>query len=168
MSISSNLVQIKINPGGVAAFGQSLPILHPELSPCGNRYHFDQYGREADPNSIDTLTCPGFFSAEGIIENENSLRSFLSPKYFGLPAGISGGADTLFGTAGSAGRLIDFTKEIPIMVGGKNTNIGPGGVGAAADRAFQQAGLQTLGAATVVPEFATSPQGYIKMRYYNQ
>ena len=116
MSISSNLVQIKINPGGVAAFGQSLPILHPELSPCGNRYHFDQYGREADPNSIDTLTCPGKFSAESIIENENSLRSFLSPRYFGLPLGVSGGGDTLFGNAGSAGRTIDFITDIPLLL----------------------------------------------------
>ena len=172
MSISSQLVQVKINPGGVASFGQSLPILHPELSPCANRYHFDQYGREASPYSIDTLTCPGAFSAETIVENENSLRPFLSPKYFGLPLGVSGGGDTLFGNAGSAGRLIDFTKEIPVEVGGKITNIGAGGVGAEADRALRQSAMQNLGTVAFTPDFqptqsTTSPQGYVRMRYYN-
>ncbi len=145
MSISSNLVQIKINPGGVAAFGQSLPILHPELSPCAARYNFDQYGREAPAESIDTETCPGLYSAESRIEVENSLRPFLSPKYFGLPLGISGGADTLFGNAGSAGRTIDNIKDIELNLGGAGTKNIQTSPGVAADSSFQKAGLQTAG-----------------------
>ena len=95
--ITSNLAQVKINSGGVAPFGQSLPILHPELSPCADRGAFDQYGRPAAPDSIDTMTCPGLFTANTRIEVENSLRPFISPLYFNLPIGISGGADTMFG-----------------------------------------------------------------------
>jgi hypothetical protein len=151
MSISSNLVQIKINPGGVAAFGQSLPILHPELSPCAARYNFDQYGREAPAESIDTETCPGLYSAESRIEVENSLRPFLSPKYFGLPLGISGGADTLFGNAGSAGRTIDYVRDIDLSLGGMGTKNIQTSPGVAADTAVRQSAMQNLGQVAFVP-----------------
>ena len=151
MSISSNLVQIKINPGGVAAFGQSLPILHPELSPCSARYSFDQYGREAPPESIDTETCPGLYSATTRIEVENSLRPFLSPKYFGLPLGISGGADTLFGNAGSAGRTIDYVRDIDLSLGGMGTKNIQTSPGVAADTAVRQSAMQNLGQVAFIP-----------------
>ena len=112
MSISSQLVQTKINSGGVAQYGASMSTLIPQLSPCADRYGFDQYGREASPDSVNSLTCPGVFSSMNRIDVENSLRPFLSPKYFGLPLGISGGADTLFGNAGSAGRTIDYVRDL--------------------------------------------------------
>ena len=126
--ITSNLAQVKINAGGVAPFGQSLPILHPELSPCAMRYGFDQYGREAPPDSVNSLTCPGLFSASTRIDVENSLRPFLSPRYFDLPIGISGGADTMFGNASIGGRIsiAGYDKNIPIEVqalSGHNKNI---------------------------------------------
>ena len=151
MSISSNLVQIKINPGGVAAFGQSLPILHPDLSPCSARYSVDQYGREAPPESIDTETCPGLYSATSRIEVENSLRPFLSPKYFGLPLGISGGADTLFGNAGSAGRTIDAVRDIELNLGAAGTKNIQTSPGVAADTALQKAAMQNLGQISFQP-----------------
>ena len=151
MSISSQLVQVKINPGGVAAFGQSLPILHPELSPCSARYSYDQYGREAPPESIDTETCPGLYSAMTRIDVENSLRPFLSPKYFGLPLGISGGADTLFGNAGLAGRTIDYVKDIELNLGGMGTKNIQTSPGVAADTAVRQSAMQNLGQVAFVP-----------------
>ena len=154
MSISSNLVQIKINPGGVAAFGQSLPILYPELSPCSARFSVDQYGREAPPESIDTETCPGLYSATTRIEVENSLRPFLSPKYFGLPLGITGGADTLFGNAGSAGRTIDTVRDIELNLGGMGTKNIQTSPGVAADTAVRQSAMQNLGQVAFVPNVA--------------
>lgn len=118
MSISSQLVQTKINSGGIAQFGASMSTLIPELSPCGDRYGFDQYGREAPPDSVDSLTCPGLFSSEVRINVENSLRPFLSPRYFDLPVGISGGADTLFGNAAIGGRvsIAGYNQNVPIEV----------------------------------------------------
>ncbi len=128
MSISSQLVQTKINSGGIAQFGASMSTLIPELSPCGDRYGFDQYGREAPPDSVDSLTCPGLFSSEVRINVENSLRPFLSPRYFDLPIGISGGADTLFGNAGIGGRVSvsGYNQNVPIDISalsGANKNI---------------------------------------------
>jgi hypothetical protein len=128
MSISSQLVQTKINSGGIAQFGASMSTLIPELSPCGDRFGFDQYGRQAPPDSVDSLTCPGMFSSEVRINVENSLRPFLSPRYFDLPVGISGGADTLFGNAAIGGRvsIAGYDKNIPIetsMLSGANKNI---------------------------------------------
>ena len=66
--VSNNIPSNKINVGGVAAFGQSLAILHPELSPCGQRYAFDQYGRPAPPDSLDTTSCAGRFDPSERIE----------------------------------------------------------------------------------------------------
>ena len=128
MSISSQLVQTKINSGGIAQFGASMSTLIPELSPCGERYGFDQYGRQAPPDSVDSLTCPGMFSSEVRINVENSLRPFLSPRYFDLPVGISGGADTYFGNAAIGGRvsIAGYDKNIPIetsMLSGAQKNI---------------------------------------------
>lgn len=128
MSISSQLVQTKVNSGGIAQFGASMSTLIPELSPCALRYSFDQYGRQASPNSIDSETCPGLFSASTRIDVENSLRPFLSPRYFDLPIGISGGADTMFGNAANGGRIsiAGYDKNIPIeaqVLAGHNKNI---------------------------------------------
>lgn len=114
MSISNNLAATKIDAGGVAGFGQSLAILHPELSPCGERYAFDQYGRPAAPDSLDTLVCPGFSDPSVRIEVENSLRSYLSPRYFNLPKGITQGTDTMFGRTTSAGRNFLDTDIVPL------------------------------------------------------
>jgi len=129
MQPSSYLVQTKVNSGGVMQFGASMSTMIPELSPCAMRYGFDQYGREAPPNSVDSETCPGLFSAETRIDVENSLRPFLSPRYFELPIGISGGADTMFGNASIGGRIsiAGYDKNIPIEVkdlagGNKNIN----------------------------------------------
>jgi hypothetical protein len=157
--ITSNLAQVKINAGGVAPFGQSLPILHPELSPCADRGAFDQYGRPAPPDSIDTMTCPGLFTANTRIEVENSLRPFLSTKYYGLPMGVSGGGDTLFGNAASAGRLIDFTKEIPLDLA--STTGGAGTKNINSDLAFAQAGQNRLG--LVTPNATFAPQQYVRL-----
>ena len=104
MSVSNNNPATKINVGGVAAFGQSLAILHPELSPCGQRYSFDQYGRPAAPDSLDTTSCAGRFDPSERIEVENSLRSYLSPRYYSLPKGILQGTDTMFGRGTTKGR----------------------------------------------------------------
>ena len=104
MSYSNTNPATKINVGGVAAFGQSLAILHPELSPCGQRYSFDQYGRPAAPDSLDTTSCAGRFDPSERIEVENSLRSYLSPRYYSLPKGILQGTDTMFGRGTTKGR----------------------------------------------------------------
>jgi hypothetical protein len=165
--LSSNLVQTKINSGGVAAFSQSLPILHPEITPCSQRYTYDQYGRTAPADSIDTQSCPGLFSASNRVEVENSLRPFLSPQYFGLPLGISGGADSMFGQAGSAGRLISLTQEIPVNTGNKNIQTS---AGVAADSLVRQASLQNLGTVQVNPDLSQAesmPSQYVRMRNYN-
>ena len=104
MSYSNTNPATKINVGGVAAFGQSLAILYPELSPCGQRYSFDQYGRPAAPDSLDTTSCAGRFDPSERIEVENSLRSYLSPRYYSLPKGILQGTDTMFGRGTTKGR----------------------------------------------------------------
>ena len=127
MSISSQLVQTKINSGGVAQYGASMATLIPQLSPCADRYGFDQYGREASPDSINSLTCPGLYSSTNRLDVENSLRPFLSPRYFDLPVGISGGADTMFGNAAIGGRISNagWNTNVPItpdMLSTKNTN----------------------------------------------
>jgi hypothetical protein len=114
MSISNNLAATKIDVGSVAAFGQSLAILNPELSPCPERYSYDQYGRPAAPDSLDTTTCPGLYDPSSRIAVENSLRSFLSPRYFNLPRGIDQGTDTMFGRTTSKGRnFLNVETELP-------------------------------------------------------
>jgi hypothetical protein len=114
MSISNNLAATKIDVGSVAAFGQSLAILNPELSPCPERYSYDQYGRPAAPDSLDTTTCPGLYDPSSRIAVENSLRSFLSPRYFNLPRGIDQGTDTMFGRTTSKGRnYLVVESELP-------------------------------------------------------
>jgi hypothetical protein len=95
--IQGTLLQNKISAGGVSSFGQSLRTFVPQFQVCPARGAFDQYGRDASPQSINTQTCPGGFPSLARIEVENSLRPFISPLYFNLPIGISGGADTLFG-----------------------------------------------------------------------
>lgn len=169
---SSNLIQTKINAGGIAQFGASMSSMIPQLSPCGQRYAFDQYGREAPPDSIDTLTCPGYFSAGTRIEVENSLRSYLSPRYFSLPVGISGGADSLFGTAGSAGRLAAAGSETVLEISdlqGANKNLN-------GDLAFGALGLKFTGpdSITYIPSpsnyetlnVSPAPPQYIRRRFY--
>uniref|UniRef100_A0A6C0DM18 Uncharacterized protein n=1 Tax=viral metagenome TaxID=1070528 RepID=A0A6C0DM18_9ZZZZ len=114
MSISNNLQATKIDVGSVAGFGQSLSILNPELSPCPARYSFDQYGRPAAPDSLDTTTCPGLYDPSVRIQVENSLRSYLSPRYFNLPKGIDQGTDTMFGRSTSKGRnYLNTETELP-------------------------------------------------------
>jgi hypothetical protein len=114
MSISNNLAATKIDVGSVAGFGQSLSILNPELSPCPARFSFDQYGRPAAPDSLDTTTCPGLYDPSVRIQVENSLRSYLSPRYFNLPKGITQGTDTMFGRTTSKGRnFLVIESELP-------------------------------------------------------
>ena len=95
--VSSQLVQNKISAGSVAAFGQSLRTFVPEFQVCPPRGAFDYAGRDAPSDSINTQGCPGTYPSSLRIEVENSLRSFVSPTYFNLPIGITGGADTMFG-----------------------------------------------------------------------
>jgi len=95
--VSGKLLQQKISAGQLDSFGYSLRTFVPEFQVCPPRGAFDQYGRDAPPQSIDTQTCPGGFPSLARIEVENSLRPFISPLYFNLPVGISGGADTLIG-----------------------------------------------------------------------
>jgi len=115
--VSNNIPSNKINVGGVAAFGQSLAILHPELSPCGQRYAFDQYGRPAPPDSLDTTSCAGRFDPSERIEVENSLRSYLSPRYYTLPKGIDQGTDTMFGRGITKGRNQLDINKVEVNVG---------------------------------------------------
>jgi hypothetical protein len=157
MSISAQLVQTKINSGGVAQFGASMSTLIPELSPCGDRFGFDQYGRQAPPDSVDSLTCPGLFSAGVRIDVENSLRPFLSPRYYDLPIGVSGGADTMFGNAAIGGRIsiAGYDKNIPIeasVLGGANKNIN-------ANLAFSALGQKYTGT-TNYNSTSGLPEGY--------
>jgi hypothetical protein len=170
---SSNLIQTKINAGGIAQFGASMSSMIPQLSPCGQRYAFDQYGREAPPDSIDTLTCPGYFSAGTRIEVENSLRSYLSPRYYDLPLGLSGGvsADSMFGNVSgnrlaAAGAGTETILEVSDLAG-NNKNIN-------GNLAFSALGLKYTGAdaITFVPSNANfetlnvAPPQYIRRRYY--
>ena len=114
MSVSNNLAATKIDVGSVGAFGQSLAILNPKLSACPARFSFDQYGRPAAPDSLDTTTCPGLYDPSERILVENSLRSYLSPRYFNLPQGLSQGTDTMFGRTTSAGRnYLNTVSNLP-------------------------------------------------------
>jgi len=106
--VNGQLVQNKISAGSVAGFGQSLRTFVPEFQVCPPRGAFDYAGREAPADSIQTERCPGGYPASLRIEVENSLRSFVSPTYFTLPIGISGGADTMFGQMSNGGRMSAF------------------------------------------------------------
>jgi hypothetical protein len=144
MSITSQLVQTKLNSGAISQFGASMSTLIPELSPCGTRLGFDQYGREASPDSVNSLTCPGVYASLNRIDVENSLRPFLSPRYFDLPIGISGGADTMFGNAAMGGRITNagWNTNIPVtpeMLSTKNIN---------GDLAFSALGQKYTGTTT--------------------
>ena len=123
--VSGQLVQTKISAGSVASFGQSLRTFVPEFQICPNRPAFDYVGRSAPSSSIDTQTCPGAFPASLRIDVENSLRPFISPTYFNLPVGISGGQDTLFGQP-STGRAsafgFDTDINVPVTYSGKSGN----------------------------------------------
>ena len=105
MSVSSNMATTKINAGGIAPFAASLQILNPQLSGCSERGLFDQYGRPAPIDSIDTQTCPGLYSAENRIEIENSLRPYMSERYFNAPQGISGAYK-----GGKSGDISDYAS----------------------------------------------------------
>jgi hypothetical protein len=115
--VSGQLLQTKISSGSVASFGQSLRTFVPQFQNCSSRGSFDQYGREAPPDSIDTQTCPGAFPSSLRIEVENSLRPFVSPTYWNLPIGISGNADTMFGRQNTS-RLSAFgyQQSLPIPI----------------------------------------------------
>ncbi len=119
--VSGQLVQTKVSAGSVAGFGQSLRTFVPQFQVCPTRPAFDYVGRVAPPNSIDTETCAGGFPPTLRIEVENSLRPFVSPTYFNLPVGISGGSDTMFGNV-STGRLTAFgvDKTIPLPLTKQN------------------------------------------------
>ena len=84
---------------------------------CPARYAFDQYGRNAPADSINTETCPGGFPADLRISVENSLRPFVSPTYFNLPVGISGGMDTMYGQVNiNRKSALGFQNMIPVDV----------------------------------------------------
>ena len=117
MSITAQLIQTKISAGSVGEFGQSLRTFVPEFQVCPARPAFDYAGREAAPDSINTLQCPGAFPASLRIDVENSLRPFVSPTYFNLPIGISGNADTMFGQqATSRLSAFGYQQNIPINI----------------------------------------------------
>lgn len=123
--VNGQLVQNKISAGSVAGFGQSLRTFVPEFQVCPPRGAFDYAGREAPADSIQTEMCPGGYPASLRIEVENSLRASVSPTFFNLPIGISGGADTMFGQM-STGRMNAFGYrdiiDLPVDV----TQGGPG------------------------------------------
>ena len=129
MSISSNNPNTKISAGGVDGFGASLSILNPELSPCGDRFAFDQYGRPAAPDSLNTTVCAGRYDPMIRIEVENSLRSYASPRYYNIPQGLTGQGttDTMFGRRTSAGRNFLDTQQKPLNISEKlqQENINP-------------------------------------------
>ena len=113
--VTGQLLQNKISAGSVGQFGQGLRTFVPQFQVCPARYAYDQYGRTAPPDSIDTETCPGGFPAELRISVENSLRPFISPNYFNLPIVISGGTDTLFGHVNTNRKsAFGFQDMIPI------------------------------------------------------
>jgi hypothetical protein len=145
MSISNNLAATKIDVGSVAGFGQSLAILNPELSPCPERYSYDQYGRPAAPDSLDTTTCPGLYDPSTRIAVENSLRSYLSPRYFNLPRGLEQGTDTMFGRTTSKGRnFLDTVSDLP-----------PASAYLESDSTLTDAGMLNR------PSFQPAPKGYL-------
>ena len=115
--VSGQLLQQKISAGAVSEFGQSLRTFIPNFQICPSRNSFDNYGREAPPDSINTQTCPGAYPSSLRIEVENSLRPFVSPTYWNLPVGISGNADTLFGRQNTS-RLSAFgyQQSLPIPI----------------------------------------------------
>jgi hypothetical protein len=58
--------------------------------------------------------CPGLYDPSERILVENSLRSYLSPRYFNLPQGLSQGTDTMFGRTTSAGRnYLNTVSNLP-------------------------------------------------------
>lgn len=114
--VQGKLLQTKISAGSVGQYSQGLRTFVPEFQVCPSRYSFDQYGRDAPPDSIDTQTCPGAFPSSLRIDVENSLRPFVSPTYFNLPVGISGGSDTMFGHV-NTGRLSAFGYQDMYDVG---------------------------------------------------
>ncbi len=159
MSVTSTQPGSKINAGSIPGFASSLSTLYPETSACSQRYAYDQYGREADPNTIDAETCPGYFAASNRIEVENSLRPYLSAQYYNLPSGISGGSDTLFGSVATKGRLATVMSdqgkvlEVSDLTGG-NTKIN-------GDMLLSKLGTKVGGTQFQLAEGA-APAGYIR------
>jgi hypothetical protein len=151
--IQGTLLQNKISAGGVASFGQSLRTFVPQFQVCPPRGAFDQYGRDAAPQSINTQTCPGGYPALARIDVENSLRPFISPLYFNLPIGISGGSDTLFGRVNigrpTASMNID---EVPISFNDKNYTLGSNNFDRVANEVGDMA-AKFNGNVMVVPDF---------------
>ena len=150
--VSGQLVQTKISAGSVASFGQSLRTFVPEFQVCPVRPAFDYVGRSASPDSLDTQTCPGAYPASLRIDVENSLRPYISPTYFNLPVGISGGADTMFGNI-STGRPTAFGFDVDINV--PMTYSGKAGNNEATLSAYAQ---KYTGNASATPVYG--PNGY--------
>ncbi len=115
--VTGQLVQAKISAGSVAAFGQSLRTFVPQFQVCPERPAFDYAGREAPADSLDTQVCPGAYPADLRIQVENSLRPFVSEKYFNLPIGVSGGADTMFGNMNvSRANAFGYREDFPVAI----------------------------------------------------
>jgi len=154
--VSGQLVQNKISAGSVGQFGQGLRTFVPQFQVCPARYAFDQYGRDAPADSINTETCPGGFPAALRISVENSLRPFVSPTYFNLPIGISGGADTLFGQVNvNRKTAFGFQDLIPVPIdataglpGQKNINT---------DSFYGVIANKYMGGATPTPVYSAAP-----------
>ena len=99
--VSGKLLQSKVSAGQLDSFGASLRTFVPAYQICPPPSAFDQYGRDAPPQSINTQNCAGAFSPLSRILVENANRPFISERYNNLPIGVSGGADTMFGHANS-------------------------------------------------------------------
>ena len=164
--VSGQLVQQKISSGGVANFGQSLRTFVPQFQVCPERPAFDYVGRSAPADSLDTQACPGAYPSSLRIEVENSLRPFISPEYFNLPIGISGGtSDTMFGQMTTTRmNAFGYREEIPIPVdeiqyaGMKNINSEALNMGSLA----QKFG----GNANVTPTISEVPAAHLRYRRY--
>jgi hypothetical protein len=161
--VQGQLVQTKISAGSVAGFGQSLRTFVPEFQVCPTRPAFDYVGRSASPDSIDTETCPGAFPATLRIDVENSLRPFISPTYFNLPVGISGGADTMFGLM-STGRPTAFGFDVDINV---PPTIGSKTGGEATESAYTSYAQKYAGNVSVNPKFGGKPYRIQPRTEYN-
>jgi len=152
--VSGQLVQTKISAGSVATFGQSLRTFVPEFQVCPVRPAFDYSGRSSAIDSLDTQTCPGAFPASLRIDVENSLRPFISPTYFNLPEGITGGgADMMFGQNGFGGRPnafgFDVDINVPVTYGNQNNQRN--------EAAYSSYGQKNIGNGSISPAYGRKP-----------
>ena len=153
--IQGTLLQNKISAGGVSNFGQSLRTFVPQFQICPARGAFDTYGRDAAPQSINTQTCPGGFPSLARIEVENSLRPFISPLYFNLPIGISGGADTLFGRVNiNRPNAFGSVDEVKVPISDDNYYLGGQSTDSSAAE-LSDISSSYYGNVSVVPDFNT-------------